>query len=290
MYRVATVLELNTTKIRRVLDVLGRRPSLVRRRFRKNLQARLANAPVGSAALDKLITALFKHLSGSHTREVAATLNKIEKKRHELLNISSTTEEVDFGTGYADARYAQYHQRSGIVTNTPISDIAAYSKDRNWCQVLFDITTGLRPERVLEMGTCVGISGSYIASALALNGEGKIWTIEGSPNTAILARETFTSLGLSEIVTCIVGPFHEVLEPCLSKNGPFDLVFVDGHHDGTATVGYYERIKANLRPGAVVIFDDIAWSVDMADAWKVISHDPAVSGHLDLRDMGLVVL
>jgi predicted O-methyltransferase YrrM len=276
--------------LRGILGVPRLRPTLARRRFREDLKARLTNSTPRNDALDPIINALEKSLSSNHTHVVRNMLNKIEKRRNELLCELTTIREIDFGAGYADARYTQCYPNFGIVTNRPISEIAAYSKDKNWCQFLFDVTVDLRPGRVLEMGTCVGISGSYIASALAVNGKGKVWTIEGSPNTALLARETFGSLGLSEIVTCIAGPFHEVLEPCLTENGPFDLVFVDGHHDGTATVGYYQRIKGNLRPGAVVIFDDIAWSADMADAWEVISHDQAVIGRLDLQDLGLVLM
>jgi hypothetical protein len=83
------------------------------------------------------------------------------------------------------------------------------------------------------MGFCVEISGSYNCGCTAVQPSGSVVDNRGSPATAALARgETFQLLDLNDRVTCLVGAFHNVLEPYLKEHGPFDLTFVDGHHDG----------------------------------------------------------
>ena len=63
------------------------------------------------------------------------------------------------------------------------------------------------------------------------------------------------------------------LQPTL-KNGPFGLAFIDGHHDGDATIDYFNQIKPTLTKNAVVMFDDIDLYTDMARAWSEIQRDP----------------
>jgi predicted O-methyltransferase YrrM len=215
---------------------------------------------------------------------------RIEAIRAVLLARDDCVEELDFGAGSTGQQYSEEEQRRGVVTMTPVRAIAEFSKPAPWAEILFHLTRARKPQRVLELGTCVGISGSYIASALRLNGQGRLWTLEGSPATTRLAQETFVDLGLTDWVTSLVGPFHQTLGPCLAEHGPFDLVFIDGHHDGKATVDYFEQIKPHAGVDALLIFDDIAWSPDMARAWEVVSADAAVKAQVRLGGMGAVVL
>jgi predicted O-methyltransferase YrrM len=116
------------------------------------------------------------------------------------------------------------------------------STGRPWGDVLFQIVRASQPTAALELGTCVGLSGSYIASAIKLNNRGHLWTIEGMIDSAKVASETFSVLGVSNRVTQIVGRFSDKLDSAF-QSGPFSLVFIDGHHDGDATIDYYTRIK-----------------------------------------------
>jgi predicted O-methyltransferase YrrM len=139
---------------------------------------------------------------------------------------------------------------------------------------------------ILELGTCVGISGSYLATALKHNGQGGLWTIEGSPKIADIALETLSNLGLLRFATVIRGPFLETLSHVLSDH-KFDFVFIDGHHEGSATIDYFNQIKLRLRRGAIVLFDDIEWSADMSDAWRTIRSDAALTETATALGFGL---
>jgi predicted O-methyltransferase YrrM len=137
------------------------------------------------------------------------------------------------------------------------------------------------------MGTSVGISAAYQAAGLELNGWGRLMTLEGAPEIAALARRNLSELGL-ERIEVREGRFQDILGDAAREHGPLEFVFVDGHHDGEATVGYFGQLKPQLAPGATVIFDDIDWSPGMRRAWREISADDSVAVSADLGEIGIV--
>src|SRR5262249_21001464 len=105
--------------------------------------------------------------------------------------------------------------------SVPVSEHTTNSSTtRPWGDLLFQIIRVLQPSAALELGTCVGLSGSYIASAMRANNRGHLWTLEGMLDSAKLADETFSILDLSERVTTVVGRFADTLDGAL-KNGPY---------------------------------------------------------------------
>ena len=235
-----------------------------------------------------------KHaLTQAHRRIATTTVElwkHIERRRRELSDRTDAVQDIDYGAGYAGSQFTEAQQRRGVVSTSSVKELTSFSKAPVWGEVLYHLTKALRAQKVLEMGTCVGISGSYIAAALQFSERGRLWTIEGSPAVAALAQETLQLLGLSDRVTSLVGPFHEVLELNLKEQGPFDLIFVDGHHDGKATVGYFRQLMPHLCSHAIIVFDDIDWSEGMAQAWQEISTDPYVKDNVRIGGMGAVAL
>ena len=97
----------------------------------------------------------------------------------------------------------------------------------------------------------------------------KIYTIEGSPNIAEIAKENHRFFGLSN-VSVFVGRFDIVLPKLLEEISPIDFAFIDGHHDREATLSYFKQILPFMAKGGVMLFDDIAWSEGMSEAWREI--------------------
>lgn len=132
------------------------------------------------------------------------------------------------------------------------------------------------PVRVLELGTCVGISGMYLLSGMAEERGGHLATFEGRPELAERAkrnmREFIERFALGNVgFEVVVGWFQDSYEPYVrSALGPFHLVFIDGHHQAEPTLRYHAIARAALAENGIIVHDDIAWSSGMAQAWRSI--------------------
>jgi predicted O-methyltransferase YrrM len=215
-------------------------------------------------------------------------MDAIERVRDAIFQSNGHIQDIDFGAGYPANPYSDVEQRTGVVTTMPVSALIGFSSTRPWVNLLFQVIRVTQPRAALEMGTCIGISGSYLASAMRLNEKGDLWTIDGSPEVAEIARQTFATLGLTDYVTSIIGRFDKTLAPTLT-NGPFDFAFVDGHHDGDATV-HFHQLKPHLASSCIVAFDDIDSYTSMKQAWKVIASDPDVKDSSQVGRFGFVVV
>lgn len=163
------------------------------------------------------------------------------------------------------------------------------SKGRLWGLFLHKLVRELGPMSVLEMGTCLGVSTAYQASALERNRRGRMVSLEGAQALASTAAAGLCGLGLTR-VRIRSGLFQDTLEPTLHEMQRPDFVFIDGHHDEHATLAYFERILPFLAPRAMLVFDDIAWSEGMVRAWRALEADPRVAVTLDLATVGVCLV
>lgn len=151
-------------------------------------------------------------------------------------------------------------------------------------RLLFRLVRFFQPATVLEAGTSLGLG----TLALALgNTNTQVFTIEGDPSSASLARRLFKKQGLHNI-TVFTGSFQEMVPVVFTYANTLDFVFLDGHHEEKATLHYFEMILPHLHKKSVMVFDDIHWSRGMEKAWNTIRNHPHVSLSLDLFRMGLV--
>jgi predicted O-methyltransferase YrrM len=117
---------------------------------------------------------------------------------------------------------------------------------------LYIAARSIQARRVLEVGTATGYSGLWLARALPEGG--KLVTIDVNPARQARAREAWAAAGVAERVETITGPALEVL-PTLS--GPFDLLFIDALKDEYQQ--YFDLALPLLRPGALVLVDNVLW-------------------------------
>jgi predicted O-methyltransferase YrrM len=108
--------------------------------------------------------------------------------------------------------------------------------------------------RILELGTLAGYSTIWLARALPP--EGRLVSLEFSPEHAKVARGNIAAAGVSERVEVIVGPALETL-PKLAKRGeaPFDLVFIDA--DKGNYTAYLDLCVPLTRPGGLILADNV---------------------------------
>jgi predicted O-methyltransferase YrrM len=214
-------------------------------------------------------------------------VGRIEALRNRLLVSKRSITVIDYGAGSPDANRSAEQMYEGVKVTTTVDKVSRASKQRNWCLLLLRLVRELEPRSCLEMGTCVGISAAYQAAGLELNGWGRMTTLEGAPEVAALARRSLSELGLDQ-VDVRAGRFQDILDDTAREREPLDLVFVDGHHDGDATIAYYMELKPHLSAGATLVFDDIHWSPGMRGAWQEITADESVAVSADLGEVGIV--
>lgn len=200
---------------------------------------------------------------------------KIESVREQLLTNGHEIEVEDFGAGSAVIPYKK----------RKIKDIAASSlKKKKYAQLLFSIAKYYDAKIIVELGTSFGISTSYLASA---NSDSQIFTYEGAKSIAQIATENFNSLQLKNI-DLIEGSFEKTLPFFANKIENIDLLFVDGNHRKDPTLEYFNFFLSKATNNSIFIFDDIHWSHEMEEAWKLIQNNDAVTLTIDLFFIGLV--
>jgi predicted O-methyltransferase YrrM len=110
-------------------------------------------------------------------------------------------------------------------------------------------------QRILEVGTLGGYSGTWLARALPPGG--KLVTLELNPHHAEVARENFARAGLADRVELHVGPALETLAKLRAAAvAAFDLVFIDA--DKPNNLGYVQAALGLSRPGTMIIVDNVA--------------------------------
>lgn len=242
-----------------------------RRAFYKWGQRRVFAAKLRGCSGSPLLSLAIKNTSSNIlTKDERRAIADIEEVRKSLEQNHNAIYIHDYGAGNPNERRSCDKMDEGVIEHWKIGDICKRaSKNQLWCLFLFHLVRQFKPTRCIEMGTCLGISASFISSALRLNGFGRLVTLDGSLQQAEIARATFHQLGLSN-VTVRVGRFKDTLIPALNEMKPVSFVFVDGHHDEGATCQYFDTIRQYLDVENVIILDDIRWSEGMKNAWRYV--------------------
>ena len=119
----------------------------------------------------------------------------------------------------------------------------------------YQIARLIGARRVFELGSGYGYSTAFFARAVRENGGGVVYHTVWDKNLSDKARAHLTALGYDDIVRYHV---REALEALRETDGPFDLIFNDIDKD--AYPKSLETIEAKLRPGGVLITDNVLWS------------------------------
>ena len=119
------------------------------------------------------------------------------------------------------------------------------------------LATAVGATRILEIGTAVGYSGIWLASGLQPGG--MLLTLELEPQRAQEARDNFARAGVADRVSVIVG---DATLKLAKVSGPFDLIFQDG--DKQQYVPMLDRLVALLRPGGLLVTDNVLWDGEVA--------------------------
>lgn len=207
-------------------------------------------------------------------------IDEVERIRAELRR---STESIDDSIGEPEAREESAEPR------TAVADLVRASKSPFWARLLFRLVREWKPQASIELGTCAGLSAAYQAVGLELNGRGHLTTFEGSPGRVAVARGVLANLGIDN-VEVVPGLFSHTLRQRLGEEAPVGYAFLDGHHDGRATIEYYETLRPFLADEAIIVLDDIRWSPDMAAAWTQLRSGDDITASVSLGNVGFLAV
>jgi predicted O-methyltransferase YrrM len=123
--------------------------------------------------------------------------------------------------------------------------------------------------RILEIGTAIGYSTLWLATALPP--DGALITMEYDAARAARAREHVAAAGVADRVSVIVGDAVRFLHKVA---GPFDLIFQDS--DKQLYEPMLDRLVDLLRPGGLLVADNILWNGEVVPGY-VAEHEKKYS-------------
>src|SRR5688572_15082045 len=112
----------------------------------------------------------------------------------------------------------------------------------------------------VEVGTFTGYSSICLARGLAPGG--RLLCCDVSEEWTAIAREHWAKAGVDDRIELVIGPAAETLR-ALPADPPIDLAFIDADKPGYRT--YYDEIVERLRPGGLVLLDNVLWSGNVVD-------------------------
>lgn len=201
---------------------------------------------------------------------------EIENLRRKLLKDQTILTIDDFGAGSTTDKT---HQRS-------IASIAKNAaKPAKYAQLLYRIVKHYQPQTILELGTSLGMTTSYLAWAKP---DAELITMEGATAIAATARQNFKTLKLDN-VEIVTGNFNDTLSAVIGQLASVNFVFIDGNHRQEPTERYFSQLLPVINNDSILIFDDIHWSKGMENAWETIKQHPSVRCTIDLFFIGIVL-
>ncbi len=141
-------------------------------------------------------------------------------------------------------------------------------------QLCYQIARMIGARAVFEMGSGFGYSTAWFARAVMENGGGKVHHVVWDENLSNEARQHLEKLGYSSFLEYHVA---EAIETLTQTPGPFDLIFND--IDKECYPESLPMIREKLRPGGVLIVDNLLWHGQVLDG---NDSDPSTQGVREL--------
>lgn len=200
---------------------------------------------------------------------------KIESLRKNLLRDRSVLTIEDYGAGSS----------SSTSNKRSVASIARHTvKSKKFGQLLYRMVRYYKPKSIVELGTSLGITTSYIALGSPTS---NLFTVEGSPEITDTAKRSLQNLEIKN-ARVIQGNFDYVLPAILYQLPTVDFAFVDGNHRREPTENYFSWLLAKSNNNTIFVFDDIHWSKEMEQAWFNIRNNLAVRCSIDLFFLGII--
>jgi caffeoyl-CoA O-methyltransferase len=152
-------------------------------------------------------------------------------------------------------------QRSLIERTSELGGISMMQISPDQGAFLTLLTRIVGARLAVEVGTFTGYSSICIARGLAEGG--RLLCCDVSEEWTTIAREHWQRAGVADRIDLVIAPAAQTLA-ALPTDPPIDLAFIDADKPGYRT--YYDLIVERLRPGGVVLLDNVLWSGNVVEA------------------------
>lgn len=142
----------------------------------------------------------------------------------------------------------------------PLAIMQIAPEQGQFMALLVELTGALR---CIEVGVFTGYSS--LAVALALPADGHITACDISEEFTAVARRYWAEAGVDHKIDLRLAPALETLDALIAEGGAgtYDFAFVDAEKSEYGD--YYERLLTLLRPGGLILIDNVLWSGRVAD-------------------------
>jgi predicted O-methyltransferase YrrM len=188
-----------------------------------------------------------------------------------LIHSSKVISIQDFGAG--SKKMGNKRLVSSIFKNS--------SSKGKYADLLYRISNFYKPNHILELGTSLGIGTIHLQAGYE---KSSITTIEACEETLKIAEENFEKFNFK--VTSKLNKFDEYISSL--KEEKFDLIYIDGHHDGIALKRYIEKLLPHIHNETLLLLDDIRWSNSMLKAWEELKKSELFHVSFDLFRIGIL--
>lgn len=195
---------------------------------------------------------------------------EIEKQRQIFLTDDRILQVEDAGAGsvkMGNKRTVQEIAQNGI---------SGFKK----CEILFKLVDYLKPQSILELGTSLGISTSYLHLG---NEKAELKSIEADSKLVDISTSH-----LNQKIKVHKGRFDEILPELFNTGFKPDFIYIDGDHNSESLIKYIELFLQNDEKDLVFVIDDIYWSRDMSKGWAKLIQDSRFGITIDLYHFGLL--
>lgn len=203
-------------------------------------------------------------LKAEDTRTLNTLFRRLKNSRQEI-------EIQDFGAG-----------SKKLGSKRKVSAIFNMSSSKGkYGALLYRLSKHYQSKEILEFGTSLGVGSTYFALG---SPKSNITTVEACQNTRSVALENLKDFNSVESK---LGTFVDYLTE-LPTSKKFDLIFIDGHHDGEALIHYLDQLQDHAHDETIFVLDDIRWSDSMKSAWVEIAEDSRFHLSMELFRVGIV--
>ncbi|MBM4053098.1 MAG: SAM-dependent methyltransferase [Planctomycetes bacterium] len=138
----------------------------------------------------------------------------------------------------------------------------------------------LKATKAIEIGVYTGYSSLCIALALPPNG--KLIACDVNEDWTSIARRYWGKAGVSEKIDLHLAPGIETLDHLILNGGAnsYDFIFIDA--DKKNYDSYYERAINLLRPGGIIVIDNVFWLGKVTNH-KIIDEDTNAIQYLNKK-------